>query len=650
MAFFVFGGIAAGAIALLLPLRWLLIGLFVTSFVVIGQIVYFGGISKAIWIPFLAGLLLLVRLPIDAMQRNRSDAVHKSSGSMMAMKVSIALFFGTLLATTLINASPPIQILITSKEYVFLWSVYLILAAGLVRTALVERIWASLPWLMVLQVPLILYQRFIVMSKTHAQARWDVIVGAFGGNPDGGGLSGAMGFFCLIGIVTAIVRFQSGLIPRWQMLVLVVSGLLAIALAEVKFMILLLPVCFGFVFMRQLRQRPVKSVMLTSLGVILAVGVMFGYKLQFDPPYKKRTMEQYFEEMFVAQADSVLVNQRNRAMGRVEALVFWYKQQGSADPIGMLVGNGAGSSRIAMTFIGEAQEKYVQRLARSTLAILLWETGILGTLAYLAMLCFAWLALRKRATEPHRSAESRTTLQSMSAAILLLAASLPYDQNLLFSHQLQLLLLVSMGYVALIDRLSRVKGGSSIAAIQDLTRLGGSEPLPTISIVIKALNEETKIGRCIESAVAALGELPNPSEIVLADSVSTDRTVEIARRYPVRIVQFQHASERGCGAAVQLGYQHSRGDFVMLLDGDMELLPGFLPFALKKLAREPSLAGVAGLVEDTSIKNAFDRRRVATGAINRPLRAANWLSGGGLYRRDAILDAGGYRSICSSRS
>jgi glycosyltransferase involved in cell wall biosynthesis len=166
--------------------------------------------------------------------------------------------------------------------------------------------------------------------------------------------------------------------------------------------------------------------------------------------------------------------------------------------------------------------------------------------------------------------------------------------------------------------------------------------LPMVSVAIKALNEEAKIGRCIESALAALREIPNPSEVILADSISTDRTVEIARSYPITIVQFRRVEDRGCGAAVQLGYQHSRGDFVMLLDGDMALLPGFLPRALAKLAAEPRLAGVAGLVEDTSIVNEFDRNRVSKGAWNTPLRPAKWLNGGGLYRRAAIAEAGGY--------
>lgn len=166
--------------------------------------------------------------------------------------------------------------------------------------------------------------------------------------------------------------------------------------------------------------------------------------------------------------------------------------------------------------------------------------------------------------------------------------------------------------------------------------------LPSISIVVKTLNEEAKIGRCIESVLAALKEIPNRSEVIIADSVSRDHTTEVAQRYPVTIVQFADQSERGCGAGVQLGYQHSQGDFVLLLDGDMQLLPGFLSQALARFAAEPRLAGVAGLVEETSVVNAFDRARISSGASNTPLVSAKWLNGGGLYRRTAIEATGGY--------
>ncbi len=59
---------------------------------------------------------------------------------------------------------------------------------------------------------------------------------------------------------------------------------------------------------------------------------------------------------------------------------------------------------------------------------------------------------------------------------------------------------------------------------------------PNVSIVIKALNEERHIAAAIESAIAALEGMRGDGEIILADSASTDRTVEIAANYPIKIV------------------------------------------------------------------------------------------------------------------
>lgn len=163
-----------------------------------------------------------------------------------------------------------------------------------------------------------------------------------------------------------------------------------------------------------------------------------------------------------------------------------------------------------------------------------------------------------------------------------------------------------------------------------------------LSIVIKAFNEERKIGRAIESALAAADEVaPLQVEVVLADSLSTDGTVAVASRYPVNIVQLRDARDRGCGAGVQLGYEWARGEWVYLMDGDMALAPGFLRDALAALREDSRLGAVGGGVVDLCNTNAVDRIRInnRSGQLHgeRP-----WLEGGGLYRRSAIEQAGGY--------
>src|SRR5260221_3578925 len=116
------------------------------------------------------------------------------------------------------------------------------------------------------------------------------------------------------------------------------------------------------------------------------------------------------------------------------------------------------------------------------------------------------------------------------------------------------------------------------------------KPGPTVSIIIKALNEQRHIASAIESALAALDGIDG--EVILADSGSRDRTIEIARRYPIKIVQLTNTAERSCGIGAQLGFQYSRGRYLCLIDGDMQLHDDFLLAALDCLARNPTIAGV----------------------------------------------------------
>lgn len=161
---------------------------------------------------------------------------------------------------------------------------------------------------------------------------------------------------------------------------------------------------------------------------------------------------------------------------------------------------------------------------------------------------------------------------------------------------------------------------------------------PLVSIVIKALNEEKHIAATIESALAAIDEVGG--EVVLADSASTDRTVEIARRYPIKIVQMDNIGDRSCGAGAQLGFQHSRGRYVYLIDGDMALRRGFLRAAIRHIEADASLAGVGGIIIETETGNREFTQRVNRDEPDRRPGRVTRLDCGGLYRRSAIESVG----------
>ena len=97
-----------------------------------------------------------------------------------------------------------------------------------------------------------------------------------------------------------------------------------------------------------------------------------------------------------------------------------------------------------------------------------------------------------------------------------------------------------------------------------------------ISAVILCLNEEAMIERALASVAFA-------DEILVVDSFSTDRTLEIARRYTDRILQ--HKFE---GYAAQKNWAHKQAahDWVINLDADERITPE-LAQEIQELLKDP---------------------------------------------------------------
>lgn len=103
---------------------------------------------------------------------------------------------------------------------------------------------------------------------------------------------------------------------------------------------------------------------------------------------------------------------------------------------------------------------------------------------------------------------------------------------------------------------------------------------PRLSIAIPVKDEEENIGPLVEACRQALGELYEQTELILVDDGSADRSLErmreIAATDPrVRWLQF----EANCGqsAALDAGFRAARGDYVAMMDADLQNDPADLP-------------------------------------------------------------------------
>ncbi len=120
---------------------------------------------------------------------------------------------------------------------------------------------------------------------------------------------------------------------------------------------------------------------------------------------------------------------------------------------------------------------------------------------------------------------------------------------------------------------------------------GQSEKPPRTSVVIPVKNGAATLGACLEGIFAqeSAGEL----EVIIIDSGSTDGSMAVARRFPVRLHQiapeeFNHGDTRNLGARI------ARGEFVVMTVQDAVPNNAHWLRTLAAPFADPDVAGVCG--------------------------------------------------------
>src|ERR1700691_4213187 len=97
---------------------------------------------------------------------------------------------------------------------------------------------------------------------------------------------------------------------------------------------------------------------------------------------------------------------------------------------------------------------------------------------------------------------------------------------------------------------------------------GGILPRVTLSIVIITHNEEANLGGTLESVQPLVGD--GKGEIIVVDSGSTDRTVEIAKSFGAKVFVEEW---KGYAAQKNSAIDKATGDWILSLDADEEVEP-----------------------------------------------------------------------------
>ncbi len=145
---------------------------------------------------------------------------------------------------------------------------------------------------------------------------------------------------------------------------------------------------------------------------------------------------------------------------------------------------------------------------------------------------------------------------------------------------------------------------------------------PLLSIIIPALNEEKRLPATLETIRVFLNQQNYLSEVLVVDSGSSDRTLQIAQDFAGSnpVVRVLHEEQRGKGRAVRTGMLAARGKYRFFGDADLSMpieeinrfLPPQLPdpqvvIASREVAGsvrygEPEIRHLSGRVFNTLVR------------------------------------------------
>ncbi|MCG2712139.1 MAG: glycosyltransferase [Candidatus Omnitrophica bacterium] len=171
-----------------------------------------------------------------------------------------------------------------------------------------------------------------------------------------------------------------------------------------------------------------------------------------------------------------------------------------------------------------------------------------------------------------------------------------------------------------------------------------------LSIIILCKNEEEHIEQCLSSVLNQSKSIEN-TEVLVIDCASSDKSIEKAEQFSVKIIQLKASWIHTASAGRFLGVINTRGRYIFIIDADMELIGDFLEKAVTFMEKDQTIAGVAGIGKEVHIVNG-EKIRCIDNLYKRnttQICNADYLGGAALFRRFCLEQAGSFNPYLYSQ-
>jgi GT2 family glycosyltransferase len=161
-----------------------------------------------------------------------------------------------------------------------------------------------------------------------------------------------------------------------------------------------------------------------------------------------------------------------------------------------------------------------------------------------------------------------------------------------------------------------------------------------VGVVVIGRNEGARLVRCLRSVVGT------DAAVVYVDSGSSDQSVETARSLGAEVIELDLKIPFTAARARNAGFEHlisshSEIEFVQFVDGDCEVVAGWIKRAPEEIRAKTQAAVVCGRrrerFPDTSIYNAMCDIEWDT-----PIGESAWCGGDAMMRADALRQVNGF--------